>query len=139
VFTCSKHVSQYFIERGEGGKIVNTSSGLGLVGAYGQGHYSAAKHGVLGVTKTAAMEVSDRDIRINAVCPGYIETPMITQHGDRVITDEEKVEEIRSLHPADRLGQPEEVADAVVWLCSEEASFVTGESISVDGGYLAGK
>jgi NAD(P)-dependent dehydrogenase (short-subunit alcohol dehydrogenase family) len=118
-----------------GGAIVNNASVLGQVGFEGAAGYAAAKHGVLGLTKVAAMEYAEEDVRVNAVCPGFIETPMLEEGG--ITTDEEMRAGVEALHPAGRLGQPDEIADAVLWLCSEDASFVTGTALDVDGGYLA--
>jgi NAD(P)-dependent dehydrogenase (short-subunit alcohol dehydrogenase family) len=116
------------------GCIVNCSSIGGLVGGAERGIYHAAKHGVIGFTKSAALEYAPRGIRINAVCPGLIWTPMADQmvaagQGDALKSMETSV-------PMGRVGRPEEVADAVLWLCSEAASYLTGQSISVDGGLL---
>ena len=119
----------------DGGAIVNTSSIVGLVGSKnGSCAYVAAKHGVLGLTKTAALEYGQQGIRINAVCPAQIHTPRM----DHVIhVDPEFLERETPKHPIGRIGDPLEVAEAVVWLCSDAASFVTGHSLAVDGGYLA--
>jgi NAD(P)-dependent dehydrogenase (short-subunit alcohol dehydrogenase family) len=120
-----------------GGAIVNTASNFGLVGSVGMPAYSASKHGVLGVSKAAALEYASRGIRVNAVCPGPIKTPLsegvIREHPDA----ERMVEAIMSRLPVNRWGLPEEVAEAAVWLCSEAASFITGAALPVDGGYVA--
>jgi NAD(P)-dependent dehydrogenase (short-subunit alcohol dehydrogenase family) len=112
-----------------GGAIVNDASILGVVGFANACAYTTAKHGVLGLTKVAALEY--------AVCPGFIETPMVMQRGVQAAQDPETLQQIASLHPMGRLGKPKEVAQAVVFLCSEAASFVTGHPLLVDGGYVA--
>lgn len=119
----------------EGGVIVNNASVLGRVGFENAAAYTAAKHGVLGLTKVAAMEYAGEDVRVNAVCPGFIETPMLERGG--ITSDEEMRAQVEALHPVGRLGEPDEIAEAVVWLCSGDASFVTGTALNVDGGYLA--
>ncbi len=124
---------EYMLDNG-GGVIVNTASIAGLIGFPGHAPYTASKHAVLGLTKTAALEYAKQGIRINAVCPGAIETPMLE---DFTGGDSSTIEYMKSLHPIGRLGKPEEIADAVVWLCSHEASFVLGQGITVDGGFTA--
>jgi NAD(P)-dependent dehydrogenase (short-subunit alcohol dehydrogenase family) len=117
------------------GAIVNCSSLGGLIGGAQRGTYHAAKHGVIGFTKSAALEYATRGIRINAVCPGMIHTPMF----DKMIAEGqggELEQMLNTLVPMKRMGRPEEIADAVLWLCSDAASYVTGQSISVDGGYV---
>lgn len=117
-----------------GGAIVNTSSVVGLVGAPGASAYVATKHGIVGLTRAAALEVADEGIRVNAVCPGHISTPMV----DRVLAKEpHKAAEYQSNTPLGRLASSHEVARAVVWLCSPEASFITGAAVPVDGGVIA--
>lgn len=115
-----------------GGAIVNTASVAGLLGFPNLSPYVASKHGVLGLTKTAAVEFSADGVRVNAVCPGVIETPMVARTREE---DPEMMEQTAAATPIGRLGEPEEIAAAVVWLCSDDASFVTGESLVVDGGY----
>ncbi|MEO8322774.1 MAG: SDR family oxidoreductase, partial [Actinomycetota bacterium] len=122
-----------------GGSIVNAASGLGLQGYAFLSGYSASKHGVIGLTKTAALEYAAQNVRVNAVCPGWIETPMVMQRGTWPGRDAETYKKIAELHAAKRLGQPEEVARAVAWLSSDLSSFVTGHALSVDGGYGAGR
>jgi NAD(P)-dependent dehydrogenase (short-subunit alcohol dehydrogenase family) len=115
------------------GAIVNCSSLGGLVGGAERGIYHAAKHGVLGFTKSAALEYAARGIRINAICPGLIQTPM----SDQMVAagQGEALKALEKMIPMARVGRPEEIASAVLWLCSEAASYVTGQSISVDGGF----
>jgi NAD(P)-dependent dehydrogenase (short-subunit alcohol dehydrogenase family) len=120
---------------GGGGVIINISSVLGLVGFAGAAAYVAAKHGVVGLTKTAALEYAARGIRVNAVCPGFTETPMLDRIG--VAGDPERRAMIEGLHAMGRLGRPEEIAGAVLYLCSDAASFITGQALAVDGGYTA--
>jgi NAD(P)-dependent dehydrogenase (short-subunit alcohol dehydrogenase family) len=116
------------------GAIVNTASIAGLVGLSGTVAYVAAKHGVTGLTKAAAMEYAKSGIRVNAVCPGYVETPLVQVSFDRI---EGYRDRVAARHPMDRLGQPSEIAEAVLWLSSDAASFVTGHNMTVDGGYVA--
>ena len=116
------------------GAIVNCSSNFGLVGSVGMPAYSAAKHGVIGLTKTAALEYAKAGIRVNAVCPGPVQTPLV----DRIVAAHPEVlDAIAEREPVGRMGEPREIANAVIWLCSDEASFVTGAVLSVDGGYVA--
>jgi NAD(P)-dependent dehydrogenase (short-subunit alcohol dehydrogenase family) len=115
----------------EGGAIVNTASGAGLVGYPGQSPYVSSKHGVLGLTKSAALEYGRRGIRINAVCPGTALTPMV-----EAVIAQGLEEHLVALHPIGRIGTAEEIANAVLWLCSDDASFVLGHALSVDGGYV---
>ncbi|MEF8758101.1 MAG: SDR family oxidoreductase [Halobacteriales archaeon] len=119
----------------EGGVIVNMASILGQVGFEGASAYVSAKHGVLGLTKTAAWEYGGEGVRVNAVCPGFIETQMLEEGG--ITEDEELRAQIEAMHSQDRLGDPEEIADAVMWLCSDGASFTNGEALTVDDGYTA--
>jgi NAD(P)-dependent dehydrogenase (short-subunit alcohol dehydrogenase family) len=133
VWLCMKAEIPQMLKQGKGA-IVNTASIAGLVGLSGTVAYVAAKHGVTGLTKAAALEYAKAGIRINAVCPGYIETPLIEGAFERMEGYKERLE---SRHPLGRLGQPEEIAAAVLWLSSDAASFVTGHNMTVDGGYVA--
>lgn len=116
------------------GAIVNMASGAGLIGTPGLAHYGAAKHGILGLTKTAALENAALGVRVNALCPGSTDTPMLRAFMDR---SEAARKMILNSIPAGRLGTPEEVAEAALWLCSDRASYVNGESMLVDGGAVA--
>jgi NAD(P)-dependent dehydrogenase (short-subunit alcohol dehydrogenase family) len=117
-----------------GGSIVNVSSSAGKMGVPGLAAYSASKHGVIGLTKSAALEVARDGIRVNAVCPGTIRTPMLRGF---VGGDEEMLEKMGRRAPIGRIGEPEEIAEAIVWLCSDVASFVTGHALEADGGVAA--
>lgn len=131
---CLKFEMQQMLKQGRGGAIVNNSSVAGFIGSYGVAAYSASKHGVLGLTKSAALEVAKNGIRVNAVCPAVIETPM----ADRLFGAPEVNKRALELHPIGRFGKPSEVAEAVLWMCSSAASFMTGQSLVLDGGFLAG-
>lgn len=133
VWYSMKYEIEHMLANG-GGAIVNTSSVAGLIGFPGHAPYVASKHAVLGLTKTAALEYAKQGIRVNAVCPGAIETRMLE---DFTQGDTATREYMESLHPIGRLGKPEEIANAVVWLCSERASFVLGQGITLDGGFTA--
>jgi NAD(P)-dependent dehydrogenase (short-subunit alcohol dehydrogenase family) len=129
VFLCLKHEIPAMIERG--GSIVNMASGAGLVGFAGLPAYVASKHGVVGLTKAAALEYAKQGVRINAICPGSTRTPML----EGFMGGDEQVERMMTRAvPLGRLGRPEEIAEAVVWLCSDAASFVAGHALAVDGG-----
>ena len=133
VWLCMKYEIPVMLKQA-GGAIVNTASIYGLSGAGGYIAYNAAKHGVVGVTKTAALEYAEVGVRVNAVCPGYILTPM-TIPG--IEANPELERRMVSQTPMGRMGKPEEIAEAVVWLCSDAASFVTGHTMTSDGGYMA--
>jgi NAD(P)-dependent dehydrogenase (short-subunit alcohol dehydrogenase family) len=135
VFLCIKHQVRVMLETG-GGAIVNTASSLGQVAIANASEYIAAKHGVVGLTRAAAAEYGQRGIRVNAVLPGIVLTPMIS----RLVADPQFsvfFEKVRERHPIGRFGQPSEIGEAVAWLLSDAASFVNGASLAVDGGYLA--
>jgi NAD(P)-dependent dehydrogenase (short-subunit alcohol dehydrogenase family) len=132
VWLCMKYEISQMLTQG-GGAIVNTASVAGLAGLPYASAYVASKHGVVGLTKTAALEYARQGIRVNCVCPGYIETPM-TAAGRQ---DPQRLAFMLASEPVGRLGQAEEVAAAVAWLCSDAASFVTGHTMTVDGGYMA--
>jgi NAD(P)-dependent dehydrogenase (short-subunit alcohol dehydrogenase family) len=117
------------------GNIVNMASVLGKVGFMGSAAYVASKHGVVGLTETAAIEYAPLGIRVNALCPGFIYTPMLENAG--LAEDDKLHQAITNMHAMKRMGKPEEVADALLWLSSDEATFVTGHSLAVDGGFLA--
>ncbi len=130
VFLCMKHEIPLMLKQG-GGAIVNTSSGAGVIGIKGNPAYTAAKHGVIGLTRSAALDYAAQNIRVDAVCPGYIDTPMMgrftggTPEGRAKLIAEE---------PVGRMGKPEEIASAVLWLCSDTAAFVVGHALVIDGG-----
>jgi len=136
VWRCMRHEIPEMLKRG-GGAIVNCASILGLVGFANAPAYTAAKHGVVGLTKAAAQEYAELGLRVNAICPGFIETPMVMERGVQLGKDKAAYAQVASLHPMNRLGKPEEIANAVLWLCSPEASFVTGYPLAVDGGYVS--
>jgi NAD(P)-dependent dehydrogenase (short-subunit alcohol dehydrogenase family) len=131
VWLCMKHEIVQMMAQGGGGAIVNTASIAGLIGLATSGHYVASKHGVVGLTKTAAIEYAPDGIRVNCVNPGYITTPMTKE------VRETRLDATLAKVPMNRMGVPEEIAEAVVWMCSDKASFMTGASQVVDGGYYA--
>ncbi len=134
VWLCLKYELQQMLKQGTGGAIVNMSSVAGFIGSAGAATYCATKHGVIGLTKSAALENATKGIRINAICPAVIETPM----GERLFGAPEMKKFSLGLHPIGRFGQPMEIAEAVLWMCSDRASFMTGQSLVLDGGFLAG-
>jgi NAD(P)-dependent dehydrogenase (short-subunit alcohol dehydrogenase family) len=134
VWLCLKYEIRQMRKQGGGGAIVNMASVAGLMGFAGAATYCASKHGVIGLTKSAALENARSGIRVNVVCPAVIETPM----AERAYSQPEVNKFVLSLHPIGRFGRPEEIAEAVVWMCSDRASFMTGQSLVLDGGLLAG-
>ena len=138
VFLCTKHQVNAMVEQGSGA-ILNMASAAGLIGWPGASGYVAAKHGVVGLTKAAALEYAPQGIRVNAICPSYTMTPMVEKDlfTDTLGNDEELIAAARANHPIGRFAQPSEIAAAAVWLLSDKASFVTGTAMPVDGGYTA--
>jgi NAD(P)-dependent dehydrogenase (short-subunit alcohol dehydrogenase family) len=134
VWLSLKYEIQQMLKQKSGGAIVNMASISGLMGAAGAATYSASKHGVIGLTKSAALETARSGIRVNAVCPAVIETPM----ADRLFADPDFNKFVRDHHPIGRFGTPMEIAEAVIWMCSDKASFMTGQNLVLDGGFLAG-
>jgi NAD(P)-dependent dehydrogenase (short-subunit alcohol dehydrogenase family) len=134
VWLCLKYEIRQMLKQGGGGAIVNMASIMGSIGFIGAAAYTASKHGVIGLTKAAALETARARIRINAVCPAFVETPML----DRICTAPAAHKHLLGCHPIGRFGKPSEVAEAVVWMCSESSSFMTGQSLVLDGGFLAG-
>jgi NAD(P)-dependent dehydrogenase (short-subunit alcohol dehydrogenase family) len=133
VWLCLKYELEQMVAQG-GGAIVNTASVAGLTGAHSMPAYAASKHGVVGLTRTAAVEYGRKNIRINAICPSVIETPMVSRGFEAF---PQFLEATVRINPMRRLGQAEEVARAVLWLCSDAASFTNGATLTVDGGFTA--
>ena len=133
VWLCMKYEIPHMVQQGSGA-IVNTASGAGLIGVKRMAAYVASKHGVIGLTKTAALEYAKSGVRVNAVCPGVIQTAMVERVSGR---RPDVLEKMIAAEPIGRSGQPEEIAESVVWLCSDAASFVTGHAMAVDGGAVA--
>jgi NAD(P)-dependent dehydrogenase (short-subunit alcohol dehydrogenase family) len=134
VWLCLKYEIRQMLKQGSGGAICNMSSVAGWIGSAGAATYCASKHGVIGLTKSAALETARNGIRVNAVCPAVVETPM----GERIFGAPEMKKYALGLHPIGRFGNPMEIAEAVLWMCSDKASFMTGQSLVLDGGFLAG-
>lgn len=134
VYICMKCELEQMLKQNRGGAIVSTASAAGLIGIPGAAAYNSAKHGVVGLTKTVALEYARANIRVNAVCPGFIETPML----DRVTDASVKIrEQLIGSVPLRRVAQPHEIGDAVAWLMSDRSSYVTGVALPVDGGWVA--
>lgn len=132
VYHCLKAEIPRMLERG-GGAIVNTASGVGLVGYPNQAAYTASKHGVIGLTKVAALDYGSQGVRVNAICPGTARTPMV----DEAIRQFPAIDDdLKKLHPIGRIAEASEIAEAAVWLCTPAASFVLGAALPVDGGYV---
>jgi NAD(P)-dependent dehydrogenase (short-subunit alcohol dehydrogenase family) len=137
VWLCMKYEIPQMLSQGRG-VLVNTASILGLVGFRTVAAYVASKHGVVGLTRAAALEYAQAGIRINAICPGFIQTGMVDRVIDVLGRENPNVTaEVTALHPLGRMGIPAEVAEAVLWLCSDAASFMTGQAMTVDGGYVS--
>jgi len=133
MFFSIKHELEIMAKQGFG-SIVNISSGAGLTGVPGYAGYVASKHAEISLTKSAALDYADRGVRVNAVCPGLVNTPLIA---NMVTENPEMHEQLVASHPLGRIAEPEEVADSVVWLATNKSSYVTGVALPVDGGYLA--
>ena len=134
VFLCMKYEIEQMLKQG-GGAIVNNASILGVIGFGNASAYTAAKHGVLGLTKVAALEYASKGIRVNSVCPAFIVTPMLERAG--ITSSPEMASMLEGMHAIKRMGRPEEIGDVAVWLCTDAASFVHGHGMLVDGGYVA--
>jgi NAD(P)-dependent dehydrogenase (short-subunit alcohol dehydrogenase family) len=134
VWLCLKYEMQQMLKQGGGGAIVNMSSVAGLMGNAGSSAYVASKHAVIGLSRTAALEGAAHGIRVNTVCPAVIVTPM----AERAFGDLDANKRLIAMHPIGRFGKPAEIAEAVLWMCSEKSSFMTGHDIVLDGGMLAG-
>ena len=134
-FLCSQAFAQYLIAQSKGGKIINLSSVAGLMGVPNRAAYVASKHGVVGLTKEMSMELADKNIQVNAIAPGVVETAMTAGYFDNPAI----VASLKKAHPAGRWAQPEEIARLMLFLASEDADFMTGATIPIDGGFVAGK
>ena len=138
VWLCMKYEIPEMLKQGKGA-IVNTASVMGLTGLRLVSGYVAAKHGVVGLTKVAAMEYAQRGIRVAAVCPGFVETPMLNEAAQiGGVPKDDFYKALAGFSPANRVGKPEEIAEAIIWLCSDAASYVAGSALVVDGGWICG-
>jgi NAD(P)-dependent dehydrogenase (short-subunit alcohol dehydrogenase family) len=136
MYYCLKEQVTQLLKNG-GGAIVNVASAAGLIAQPGNSPYAASKFGVVGLTRTAAKEYATQNIRINAICPTAIETPMIMEGRRKLAYNPEALEAAKNFQAMKRMGQPQEVADVILWLCSDQASFITGHAMPVDGGAFA--
>lgn len=134
-FLCSQAVAQYLVAQGRGGKIVNITSVAGVMAVPNRPAYVSSKHAVVGLTKEMAMELGDKNIQVNAVAPGVVETGMTSSY----FANPELVASLKKVHPAGRWAQPEEIAGLILFLASDEAGFITGATFLIDGGFAAGK
>lgn len=134
-FLSSQAVAQYLVKRGQGGKIVNLASVAGLTGVLNRAAYVSSKHAVVGLTKEMALELADKNIQVNAVAPGVVQTSMTESYFEK----QSVMESLRKAHPAGRWAQPEEIASLILFLASPEADFITGATFPIDGGFMAGK
>lgn len=134
-FLCSQAVARHLVQQGRGGKIVNLASVAGLLAVPNRAAYVSSKHAVVGLTKEMAMELAEKNIQVNAVAPGVVETAMTASYFDRP----EIVTALSKAHPAGRWAQPEEIANLILFLASPEADFITGATFPIDGGFAAGK
>jgi NAD(P)-dependent dehydrogenase (short-subunit alcohol dehydrogenase family) len=134
VWLCLKYEIRQLLIQGGGGAIVNMASIMGMIGSAGAAAYTASKHGVIGLTKAAALETAQQNIRINAICPGVVETDL----SKRIFSAPAVHKFVLGCHPIGRFAKPREIAEAVIWMCSDQASFMTGQSFVIDGGFLAG-
>jgi len=141
VWLCSKHVGKHFVERGDGGKIVSTASTAGQVGIPSNGHYVAAKHGVIGLTKTLALELAEYDVNVNCIGPTAVDTPMVTgmleSYGEEFMEEMGAVAGPMSVFPDVDMIEPSDISEAYMWLSSDAARYVTGIYLPVDAGFLA--
>ena len=141
VWLSSKHVGQHFVERGDGGKIISTSSTAGLVGAPGVAHYTAGKHGVIGLTKTLALELAEYDVNVNAVCPTALDSPgmqnYIESYGPEMLEEMGELTGPMNVMDPGEMIEEEDISEAYMWLSSDAARYVTGVSLPVDAGMLA--
>jgi NAD(P)-dependent dehydrogenase (short-subunit alcohol dehydrogenase family) len=132
-FLCSKHALQYF--PGTGGSIVHMSSVTGITGVRNRAAYSASKGGIVALTRSMAMDYAARQIRVNCVCPGFVRTPMTAP----LLSDPQHASRLEALHPMGRLGEPDDIANAILFLASDESAWMTGQTLVVDGGFSAGR